>query len=50
MPTSGSAFLALDEQRQRRTARSLIDRVVVSPPVPGGAVDDRLSVVFTHGG
>lgn len=47
LPRSGSAFLALDEQRQRRTARSLIDRIVVSPPVTGGTVEDRFSVLFT---
>jgi DNA invertase Pin-like site-specific DNA recombinase len=50
LPHSGSAFLALDEQGQRRTARSLIDRIVVSPPVTGGTVEDRFSVLFTHGG
>jgi hypothetical protein len=46
LPRNGSAFLILDEQGQRRTARSLIERVVASPPVTGGAVEDRLAVVI----
>jgi DNA invertase Pin-like site-specific DNA recombinase len=51
LPKSGSAFLASSETAQRRTARSLIERIVVSPPVAGGTVEDRLrEVVFTHGG
>jgi hypothetical protein len=42
LPREGSAFLALDEIGQRRVARSLIERVVVSPPVAGR--DDRGSL------
>jgi DNA invertase Pin-like site-specific DNA recombinase len=48
LPKSSSAFLASSETAQRRTARSLIDSVVVAPPVTGGTVDDRFEVVFTH--
>jgi hypothetical protein len=50
IPRGGSAFLALDEQRQRRVARSLIDRVVVSPPVAGGTIEDRFHIVWAHRG
>jgi hypothetical protein len=49
LPTTGAAFLALDEHGKRRTARSLIDQVVVSAPVAGGAVADRLSVEWRYG-
>jgi hypothetical protein len=49
LPKDGAAFLALDEHGKRRTARSLIDQVVVSAPVAGGAVADRLSVEWRYG-
>jgi hypothetical protein len=48
LPRDGSAFLVLDEPGQRRVARLLIDRVVVSPPIAGGMVEDRFAVVFTY--
>jgi DNA invertase Pin-like site-specific DNA recombinase len=50
LPDSGAAFLALDEQGKRRVARSLIERVVVSPPVPGGTIEDRFTVDWRNGG
>jgi DNA invertase Pin-like site-specific DNA recombinase len=50
LPDSGAAFLALDEQGRRRVARSLIERIVVSPPVPGGTIEDRFSVDWRNGG
>jgi DNA invertase Pin-like site-specific DNA recombinase len=50
LPDSGAAFLALDEQGRRRVARSLIERVVVSPPVPGGTIEDRFTVDWRNGG
>jgi DNA invertase Pin-like site-specific DNA recombinase len=50
LPDSGAGFLALDEQGKRRVARSLIERIVVSPPVPGGAIEDRFTVVWRNGG
>jgi DNA invertase Pin-like site-specific DNA recombinase len=50
MPESGSAFLEADEIDQRRTARALIEKVTVSPPVAGGTPKDRLDVVFARGG
>jgi DNA invertase Pin-like site-specific DNA recombinase len=49
LPKDGSAFLKADEIDQRRTAKALIDRVVVSPPVAGGTPEDRLDVLFTRG-
>jgi DNA invertase Pin-like site-specific DNA recombinase len=49
LPQDGSAFLALDEQGKRRVARSLIERIVVSPPVPGGTIIDRFTVDFRNG-
>jgi DNA invertase Pin-like site-specific DNA recombinase len=49
LPEDGSAFLRSGEIAQRRTARALIDRVIVSPPVAGGTPEDRLDVVFTGG-
>jgi DNA invertase Pin-like site-specific DNA recombinase len=48
LPKGGSAFLNADEIDQRRTAKALIDRVVVSPPV--GMPEDRLDIVFARGG
>jgi DNA invertase Pin-like site-specific DNA recombinase len=45
LPKDGSAFLKADEIDQRRTAKALIDRVVVSPPLPGGTPEDRLDIV-----
>jgi DNA invertase Pin-like site-specific DNA recombinase len=50
LPRDGSAFLKLDEVGQRRVARVLIDKVVVSPPLAGRAPEDRLDVIFTGGG
>jgi hypothetical protein len=50
LPDSGAAFLALDEQGKRRVARSLIERIVVSPPVPGGTIEDRFTVDWRNGG
>jgi hypothetical protein len=50
LPETGSAFSKLDEIDQRRTARTLIDRVTVSPPVAGGTPEDRLDVVFAGSG
>ena len=50
LPDSGAAFLALDEQGRRRVARSLIERVVVSPPIKGGTIEDRFSVDWRNGG
>jgi site-specific DNA recombinase len=48
LPKDGSAFLKADEIDQRRTAKALIDRVVVSPPV--GTPEERLDIVFARGG
>jgi DNA invertase Pin-like site-specific DNA recombinase len=50
LPEDGSAFLKADEIVQRRTAKVLIDRVVVAPPLPDGTPEDRLDVVFTRSG
>jgi DNA invertase Pin-like site-specific DNA recombinase len=50
LPQSGSAFLAADEQTQRHTAHALIERIVVSPPVPGGTIEDRFHIVWAHRG
>jgi DNA invertase Pin-like site-specific DNA recombinase len=46
LPRDGAAFMKLDETSRRRVAASLIDRIVVSPPLAGGAPEDRLDVVF----
>jgi DNA invertase Pin-like site-specific DNA recombinase len=46
LPESGSAFLKADEAGQRRTAKVLIEKVMVSPPAAGLAPADRLDVVF----
>jgi hypothetical protein len=35
---------------QRRVARSLIEPIVVSPPVAGGTIEDRFHVLSAHGG
>jgi DNA invertase Pin-like site-specific DNA recombinase len=50
LPDSGAAFLALDEQGKRRVARSLIERIVVSPALPGRPITDRFDVHWRNGG
>jgi DNA invertase Pin-like site-specific DNA recombinase len=50
LPKSGSAFSKLEETAQRRVAKVLIEKVVVSPPLTGGAPADRFAVVFKDGG
>jgi site-specific DNA recombinase len=50
LPRDGSAFLKLDEAGQRRVARVLIEKVVVSAPLAGGTPADRLAVRFRNGG
>jgi hypothetical protein len=52
MPTSASAWHALDDERKRHVARQLIDRVVVLPPLSRSKyapVEDRVEVVFVGG-
>jgi hypothetical protein len=47
MPTTGAGYDALDLTHQRRIARSLIERIVVSPPAPRterGPIEDRLAL------
>jgi hypothetical protein len=50
LPKDGAAFLALDELGKRRVACSLIGRIVVSPPVAAGTIEDRFRVVWANGG
>ena len=50
LPSDGAAFLALDEQGKRRVARSLIERIVVSPALPGGPIEDRFTFDWRNGG
>jgi hypothetical protein len=50
LPRNGAAFMKLDETGKRRVAGSLIDRIIVSPPLAGGMPEDRLDVVFRHRG
>jgi DNA invertase Pin-like site-specific DNA recombinase len=50
LPKDSSAFLALDELGKRRVARSLIERIVVSPAVKGGTIEDRFRIVWSNGG
>jgi DNA invertase Pin-like site-specific DNA recombinase len=50
LPKDGAAFLALDELGKRRVAQSLIERIVVSPAVPGGTIEDRFRIVRANGG
>jgi hypothetical protein len=49
LPDSGDGFLALDEQGKRRVARSLIERIVVSPALPGRPITDRFEVHWRNG-
>jgi DNA invertase Pin-like site-specific DNA recombinase len=46
LPESGSMFRSASEQDRRRTARSLIESIVVSPPIAGGKPEDRLAVAW----
>jgi DNA invertase Pin-like site-specific DNA recombinase len=51
LPTSGSAYEALDFEARRRVARTVIDSIVVSPPLSrarGADITERFSVRF-HG-
>jgi DNA invertase Pin-like site-specific DNA recombinase len=50
LPRDGAAFMRLDETGRRRVASSLIERIVVAPPLPAGTPEDRLDVVFRHRG
>jgi DNA invertase Pin-like site-specific DNA recombinase len=46
LPRDGAAFTKLDETGKRRVAASLIERIVVSPPVAAGSPEDRLEIVL----
>jgi DNA invertase Pin-like site-specific DNA recombinase len=50
LPRDGAAFMKLGETGKRRVAASLIDRIVVSPPLRGGTPADRLDIIFRHRG
>jgi site-specific DNA recombinase len=45
LPKDGTAFRKLDEAGQRRVAKLLIEKAVVSPPLTGRTPADRIDVV-----